>query len=390
MTFRNNLERGWARVVALAMAGGIGLRSLTKRRWLRWVAGIVCALVFAAAAPVVVTETACRAPARDVVDVYTPIITDAKWRRAEADSYLSYPEWYIVHAYEDFAGVLEHEDEHGFGYLRSIAGFWRSLCGVNRIVDREGDYTDTKIMLYTIGLSFTVELALKGAYEDTFGRLAAWIRGPQRTAEDRYALWMAKDYAAFLHQTPWYLYPFSARAGELWSVSSVPGDSAIRRTERRVALGLEWKAKAAYAHVIGYASAATLGPADLRIRSVVGNLDPALIENEPDVQIIDRLGRGRLLIETPRYQSFTFLIEKVAVANGNVVEIAGNDVVLVTALMPETTDDGVEGVRKIFSIDLQSRPGWRRVGLAVEVSRLAGLIRQIPATGGEFEHVYDY
>ena len=32
-------------------------------------------------------------------------IADPKYRRAEGDSYLTYPEWYIVYTYADLAGV---------------------------------------------------------------------------------------------------------------------------------------------------------------------------------------------------------------------------------------------------------------------------------------------
>ena len=69
---------------------------------------------------------------------------------------------------------------------------------------------------YIIGISFTAEMAIQGGYERTIGALTAWLRGPQRTPEDAFALRMLDDYAAFLQQTPWYEYPFGAELGRLW------------------------------------------------------------------------------------------------------------------------------------------------------------------------------
>ena len=36
---------------------------------------------------------------------------DRDYARREADSYLSFPEWHIVYAYEDLAGVLQQGNE---------------------------------------------------------------------------------------------------------------------------------------------------------------------------------------------------------------------------------------------------------------------------------------
>ena len=51
-------------------------------------------------------------------------------------NYLTYPEWSIVHAYEDFAGVLRKESESDFSYLASIAGYWRNLCAISAIASQ--------------------------------------------------------------------------------------------------------------------------------------------------------------------------------------------------------------------------------------------------------------
>ena len=40
---------------------------------------------------------------------------------------------------------------------------------------------------YVIGISYSVEYAIKGLYENTIGRVFEWIRGENRTPQDEYA-----------------------------------------------------------------------------------------------------------------------------------------------------------------------------------------------------------
>lgn len=70
----------------------------------------------------------------------------------------------------------------GFPYFRAIEQYWST--------------------------SFTVEYALKGAYENTVGRLTEWIGGHAPTGEDRYAARVAHDYGAFVQDRPFYEFPF--------------------------------------------------------------------------------------------------------------------------------------------------------------------------------------
>lgn len=122
---------------------------------LRWAKRVVAGLLLLAlivAAPIVWVEGRC-AVSRDPGAAGRPPLVDARgYVRRESDSYLSFPEWHIVYAYEDVAGVLSSGDPGDVFYGRQIAGFWRSLCRLTRLVTaREAVGTDTKVMLYTIG-----------------------------------------------------------------------------------------------------------------------------------------------------------------------------------------------------------------------------------------------
>ena len=48
--------------------------------------------------------------------------------RPEIRTLLTYPEWHIVHTYDDYAQVIATGDPHEFAFLRAIWGYWSSLC----------------------------------------------------------------------------------------------------------------------------------------------------------------------------------------------------------------------------------------------------------------------
>ena len=207
------------------------MHRLRKRLWkiIKWSAAGGAAALLLMLAPVAYVELACRGDAQP--QSYQPVIVDPAFQRREANTYLTYPEWHIVYAYDGLARALETGDEHAFDYLSSIGGFWRSACALMRAADRSGGADGpTRIMIHTIGVSFTVEMGLKGAYEETVGRTTAWLRGRNKTPQDKMVADMAADYSMFLRQTPWYSTRSGGRrerSGLRRSTASHEGGSAV-------------------------------------------------------------------------------------------------------------------------------------------------------------------
>ena len=360
------------------------------RRWARRLALGLALVVAIISAPIVWIESACTAPRAAGAGVPAPLVSDPGYVRRESDSYLSFPEWHIVYAYEDLAAVLRRGDEGDFAYTAQVAGFWRSLCELHRVVTARGAVgRDTKVMLYTIGWSFTAELGIKGAYETTLGRAFAWLRGPRKTAEDQFAAGDMQVYAEFLHQTPWYQYPFAKQLGEFWRRTPVTGPDLARKLERRAVVTLEYGTKAIYGALIGYASATALGAADLEIQSVIVGLEPGDAAREPQIKVVRELGGGRTLVRTPRYQAYTDLLVRLARRGRDVAEIAGNRRILATVLALPGPLPALAGTTELFTVPIQSRPDRRRVGLDIAVERLGATIRALEKGGATIEHVYD-
>jgi hypothetical protein len=353
-------------------------------RFLKWGLLALFLVALGVATPAAYVATACKGtPGKQD---YQPIITEPEFQRREANSFLTYPEWHIVYAYEGLARALETGDEHTFGYFSSIKGFWSAACALNRVAAAHGGADAATVRTnYVIGASFTLELGMKALYEETIGRLFAALRGPVKSPQDVIAAEMASDYAAFLQQTPWYKYPFDQEVANLWNA---PLDMPVRGWERRLALGGEWKAKAAYAGIIANVVAAT-GVAKLEIRSVISELSKAQLAAINDVQIIGVVPQG-IIINTPRYRAFTGVLQEIAKQGGSVVEIAGNDDVLVTVTMHEGLDaSGLPGA-EVLAIINRDGFGGRRALLNVRVSDLGRLMLTLPAEKLRLEHVYDY
>ena len=78
-----------------------------------WLLVLLAALL---ALPVIWVETSCQAPG-PARQMQTLDLKEERYKRAEGDSFLTFPEWYIVHAYADLAGVTRQSSESSFDYV---------------------------------------------------------------------------------------------------------------------------------------------------------------------------------------------------------------------------------------------------------------------------------
>lgn len=344
-------------------------------RWTLRGVFLLVVVVLLLLAPIGYVELACRGAA--VQDTYQPIITDAEWQRDESRTLTTYPEWHIVHAYDDYAAVIATGDPHDFQYLRAISGFWTSLCPLKELsAGMGGMTTESKLTIYTIGVSFTAELLAKAAYEKTLGRIATWIRGDVRSPLDDVSAAQAANYAESLQQTPWYKWDFKRDIATLETL----GTESFRDRERRIALGNEYAVKALYARQIAKAVEG-IGTDKLRLRSVVTGPAADILASIDGVTVVSEIASGTL-IETDRYRAFTRILQNLASEGADVVEIAGNDEILFTAISDDPTHP-----RALYSFKRQGRGDYRHL-ILTPVDELAETLRNPGALS--LEHVHDY
>lgn len=359
-----------------------------KRRW-KLLLGALGLTLAAAAAPILYIETQCSDPLPGLTAhaPYRSLLPGTAGRRPEPNTWLTYPEWSIVYSADTNARFLATGRPSRFPYLRQVAGFWRGHCAVNRAAAASGGSAHYSVMLYTIGLSFSAEMLLKGLYENTLGAATEWVSGGANSGSDHYAAEVQRRYGAFMHETPWYRFPFGDALAGLW-VTPLSGNP-IRHYERRIALTFEYGFKALYAGAIGWASGATLGRDELTLRFVARAAPERLTAIDRRLRPVGTLPGGLTIVEAPRYAQFTDLLLRLSATEVEIPEIAGNDDIQLTILAP-TSQPAPAGTYQLFAIPLDDRPGWRRLGLGVKVDRLLPLLRAVRASGGEVEHVYDY
>ena len=117
-------------------------------RWLRRILVTTAILIaLAVLVPMAYIEGSCR-PAASVAASSAPAptlpaIDEQGYRRKQANTFFTFPEWYIVYSFEDFGRFLDSSSESQFGYLSHILGFWRSFCTINRAVPEAANPAST-------------------------------------------------------------------------------------------------------------------------------------------------------------------------------------------------------------------------------------------------------
>jgi hypothetical protein len=361
------------------------------RRWGTWLIGAMFLGILVLSAPILWIEVGCKSPRDPAARPRPALVNDGGYARPESNSYLTYPQWHTVYTYGELAVVLRNGDPSDFAYFEPISEFWSSFCELHRLVTtRRRPALSTKIRLYAIGWSFTADMAIKGAYENTIGRFWEWYRGPDKTEEERFATRDMVAYAAFLRQAPGYEYPFGSQVVAFWRETPLRGSRLVRKLERRVVLTSEYATKAIYANLIEFAAGTSPSTADQTIQTIVTGLEASDVTRESGIKIVRRLGAGRTLIQTPRYQAYTDIVVKLARRGRDIVEIAGNHRILVTVLAPDAPLPTLPQTIEMFEMEIPSKPDRRRVALDVPVEHLATAIRTLEKAGVSIEHIYDY
>ena len=314
-----------------------------------------------------------------------------EYARPEDDTYLSYPEWYIVWSYQEKAAFQATHLPSGFPYFGAIGQYWSSYCAVNRRV--QGRYSfnfGDHLMLVVIGTSFTAEYALKAVYEKTVGRVSEWLSAQQAVEEDAYAAQVAQQYADFVLVRPFYEFSFLKRFTGLWRDTRVWGPHVGRKWERRVFLSYDYLVEAFYCELIELATHVTYGVAGSDTYAWIEQARDSVFAANPRVRRVKAVGRDGYVVIIPRYHEFTPTATRLAQRGVRFVEVAGNGEILVSALAPRSFSDELYPGKVLFSADVLTEPQRKRLVFEAPVQSLHTILAAVPQRGLELEHIYDY
>src|SRR6185369_11492780 len=105
-------------------------------RWLRRILAVIAILIaLSVLLPLAYIEGTCRpssgAAAANAPAVTLPAIDEPGYRRKLNNTFLTFPEWYIVYSVADFGRLPDRSGESHFNYPGHLFGFWQGLCTIN-------------------------------------------------------------------------------------------------------------------------------------------------------------------------------------------------------------------------------------------------------------------
>lgn len=319
-------------------------------------------------------------------------ITPEEHRRGTEQTFLTFPEWFLVHSPAEYALFIRENPPSEFPYFGHIGQFWRSYSEVSRTARR--DYPPNPgyhLMIAVIGISTTVEYALKAAYETMIGRLTGSRQRRGKTQEDVFAATAAQDYIDFIRSRPWYEYNFLEKITRLWSETSLWGTNPIRKWERKYALTSEYGVKVIYGWLIKKLTK-MIYPGPLPVTAIwVDHLPEGVKTFLPDLGVLQELPDESRLITVPRYAAFKHYAIALAGQGVKFREVAGNStVILISVLAPLDWDhEGFEGT-VLFTQPILTQPHFKRVAVVVPILSLDQTLVALDRPPLRVEHVYDY
>jgi hypothetical protein len=318
-----------------------------------------------------------------------PVVAAPVDRRGEEQTFLTFPEWFLVFSPAEYAEFVRAHTPDEFCFWGHIGQLWSSYGQVIHQTRARNEPTNWgyHVMIMVIGVSTTAEYAIRSAYEQLIGRVSALSGG--RTAEDDFGAQVAQEYVDFIRVRPWYEFDFMARLKRLWTQTSLSGPHPFRKVERRYALTTEYLVKAAYGKIIEKATH-TAYEKPIVTTSAVIDPWPACERVPANVALISQPKEGEALLALPRYQDFMTPAMTLAMCGADFKEIAGNhSVILVSALGPlgqaQPSDTEVMIRQPIIT-----QPGKEREVLIIPVTKLASVLRDLNAQGLTLEHIFDY
>jgi hypothetical protein len=373
---------------------------LKQVRWLRRVLGVVVVgltvlLAFIGLEVVIAwhcdLQSQISPPAPQPEDRKEATASITNYLRPEDDTYLSYPEWYIVWSYQEKADFQEKHLPSGFPYLAAVRQYWTSYCCISRLT--RGRYAfngGEQVMLVIIGTSFSVEYIIKSGYEKSIGKLSEWSSGGQQVSEDDYAYKVAREYADFVQVRPFYEFQFARHIGGLWHGTPLWGEHELRKLERKVFLSFDYLAEAFYCWLIEKATHLTYGHEPDKTYAWIDNTGQSSLANISRVRVVKQAGPRAFIVELPRYQEFSTVAEIFAQQEIYFLEIAGNAHIIVSVLAPQSWNyEATEG-GQLFSSTVLTHPEIKRVIIRADVPSLHALLNDLRANQVNLEHVYDY
>ena len=310
--------------------------------------------------------------------------------RPPDQTFLTYPEWFLVFSPAEQADYFKTHTSTTFPYLKHVDQMWG---GYGAMYDQiKGNFpfnTGYHVMIWVIAGSTTVEYGIKSFYETIIGRITDTNPDGEMTAEDKFNADYEHSYVKFIEALPWYEYDFNHQLKSLWSNTSFYGPHLLRKLERRYYLTTELLVKSGYGWLIGLGTKSAYETASLQTAVVMDKL-PAGLDTTGFVHNVKVLPNSMVLANLPRYAEFNTAVSKLAENGVGFTEIAGNKGAIMLTVLTHKFLNVTGNYKVLFTQQVFTKPGLNRIALVTTVGNLSTTVKTLLDDKVTIEHVYDY
>jgi len=309
-------------------------------------------------------------------------------RRPGDQTFLTYPEWFLVFSPAEQADYFKTHTSTSFPYNEHIDQMWRGYQIVyDQIKNNYPFNTGYHMMIMVIAGSTTIEYGIKLFYETVIGRITDTSPEEKMTAEDKFNADYQYSYVKFIEALPWYEFDFSQMLNSLWVNTPITGPHLLRKLERRYYLTTELIVKVAYGWLIGLGTKTAYETASLKTAVV---MHPPRTGQETGMNGLQILNDGKILVMLPRYAEFNLAVCKLAKHGYSFNEIAGNKGAIMLTVLTTKPFQENNGYMPIFSQEIITKPGLKRIALVTTVRNLSNILQMLQHEKVTIEHIYDY
>ena len=300
----------------------------------------------------------------------------------------TFPEWYIVYSAQEYSDFTARGGRPSqFPYFAAIQQYWDALDAIKISLDGTEIDPESLSVLQVIGISFTIEYGIIGAYEKTIGLAFELLNFNKKTTEDYTTDSIAEQYSDSLLQTPWYDFSYHQAVGTLWK-SWGWSSLSPRGLERRIIFTLGYHLKGAYASLLGKVAEANFGYVGYTTSIITQNIDTATLASIPAITSVEATTTGVTAL-APRYRAFTDTVKQVVAAGGTIIDIQGNSEILLSFVTAQNNSCALPG-QTIFSLPVLTNTKEARIGQLISVTELDLTLKQLSDCNIAVEHIYDY
>jgi hypothetical protein len=309
--------------------------------------------------------------------------------RDEEQTVLTVPEWYLVFNPKEYSDYLETgNNPSDFPFYASINEYWklydRSIKLVSEAYPINEEYN---MMLKVIGVSVTMEYAVKIIYENTIGRVFGWFASDTISDEEQTIIKAQRAYSDFIYNTAWYKFRFLPWISEVWSTPNTQESNWLRKVERKLFFTFEFAFKAGYSQLIEWAAQSSYEEPVTDIYLLVSAEE--IIKPTNDIKIIKEQNNKKL-ISINRWGAFTKTILELCDKDIEIHEIGGNDEIAVSVLLNKAQQIDFKNIELLYESAVVTDSEITRLVYLLQVNELIQFIRYAKNNSLEVEHVFDY